>query len=1134
MLGINKVGDRYNYKNTASKNNSSKVSFGDLSRLGSFETEEFVRNFLEHQAGREAIVERLGKAKQFLPQLSDKPVSSADKAIHFFVNLYETLVKNPKMRVEDAIGDGLNLEAVDRMFISQPFKRVFSAVKDDNKYSKFADELSKGLYDDSPDPVTVAAQALQKQAEANVAAQPVTNPVSPKKKLMWESKGYVSMVKETQNEDEKTAFVAQQKIEALLKSLKEEKTTYEKKASGIEVKLDELEKKKANLTTEMHQANKSAHRKEMIESFLNPESFNQKEIAQAERDLALSPEKQEELAKAQKELKDRKLVNNKLRKNKNNQLKNFNTNLSAMKELKQKIELIENSKTMTAEALKKKEILLAQRQMVIEFNNKTVTELEADTRHWTQAMLKSLTPKKGIVDKDKVTGKDLLQMKLKELSSQEQKTAKIAQKRKQLEEFLDISSYNREKQVFIEGQFKFDPVEHNKLVLAISELYAAEKSAKNKKLSPEIKAKHEEKVQQLTKKVEELRVSEFATPELLKKRDDILAQRQAVIDFNKKTVAKLKADERPFIQKILKAVATKKEIDLNKTTGRDLLNFKIAELKAEEEKLASPEAKIKAINLDIIGFGEEHKAYTNNIEQLERKIEDIEFEQGKAERELELQKKNAAKGIEYPAEKPAMLPKKKKNPTNIDKQKRHMSTEEKRAASLELKAKRKERKEQYKQEVLQKTKSLDNEIDSLENDLRSYKREINNMTRDLEKAETQRQKLMKKSPFMKAEEVRQASLNTLKRLMNETEKDVTPQQKDALSKKVATMPSQEKFGSVKAFKHALRKIFKAKQKLEGAKQKEVKNNLVEIPNVRLQRQIITESSVQYPNIKTITQKIEQVKKLLSPEAFNQKELSYVEHEILAEQKQELLDTQALLSELKAANEVLKPFTGYIKQEKGKTVFVKFDSDAKMAEFIKREPKEQQFTTEKAFKKNLESWQARKTEFEAKKAKAEMFFKNEEEIKKCEQRIAQLEAEKILTPQAAKQKEILLAQRQEVIDFNNNTIKQSRKNNTIFKNAILGELSKKDRKKVRVTKMTGHELLELRLKELEAKKQELLDSDKAIWDLSKSISQMTSDRDLLKTKATIAEKYIKDLENQKLSLQKMSQSMQKKMAREPIS
>lgn len=1117
MLGVTKVGDRYNYKNTTSKNNSSKVSFGDLSRLGSFETEEFVRNFLEHQAGREAIVERLGHAKKFLPQVSDKPVSSADKAIHFFVNLYETLVQNPKMRVEDAVGDGLNLEAVDRMFISQPFKMVFSALKNDNKYSKFADELSKGLYDDTPEPVKAVAEITQ-QIETKAAKQTAETTTAPKKKSIWESKGYVSMVKETKKADEtkvvpaeqeNKALIAKQKVEALLKSLKEEKTTYEKKASGIETKLGELEVKKANLATEMRQANKTAHRKQMIEQFLNPESFNQKEIAQAEKMVTLSPEKQEELAALQKDFKDRRVVNNILRKNKDSESESFNQNLQKLSELKIKIQELENSKTMTAEALKKKELLLVQRQMVIDFNNKTVAELANDTRSWTQAMLKSLGSGKEIIEKDKITGKDLLQMKLKELSAQEKKAAKITKKRKQLEEFLDINTYNRAKQVFIEGQFEFNPSEHNKLVHAVTELYAAEKLAKNKNISPEIKAKHEEKVQQLTKKVEELRISEFATPALLKKRDEILAQRQAVIDFNKKTVAKLKEDERPFIQTMLKAVATKKEIDPNKTTGRDLLNLKIAELKAEEEKLVSPQNKLKAINLDILGFGEEHKAYINNIEQLERKIEDIEFEQSKVER-----------GIEETVEMPVVLPKKKKNPTNIDKQKRHMSTEEKRAASLARKAKRKELKAEIDKKIEEKIATNNAKIQEMSEELQFLEKEIADKETTIAAYRTDIALKNRESKFHNAEKARKSNLGVLKSLANEVVTVPTTSSVQAVDIK----PVRGDFSSEKEFKNAVKKFIRTQNRIKTKNERATKSG--NKSNIRIKRNEIAESANELPSIKILAKAIEKVKKFLSAESFNQKELSLVELNVLPEKKLALQEAKAKLDALKQENEILKPFTGYVKQEKGKTIFVKFDYDAQIAAWIKKEPKEHEFTITKSFNKSLESWQARKTELKEQKVKGNTFYKNEKEIKQYEELILQLESEQTLTPKAIKLREILLKQRKSVADFNNTKLKDIEHNP--LKNSIIGDLPSEYRQFVNPEVMTGRNLLNLRLGELEAKKEALIESEKETWYLSTLASKLTSDKDLLKTQKKILEGHIKEIENENLSIIKQTESMKKKV------
>lgn len=893
----------------------------------------------------------------------------------------------------------------------------------------------------------------------------------------------------------KTDEEATKSVKEAIRHLQVEKDSYKNVALGIEGKLNELEAQKAKLIEQSRLAKKVTHKREKIEQFLSPEAYNKKEIAQAEREVALSPEKQQELAEAQQKLNDLKALNSSIFKIKDVASEKVSSNLKEMTKLKLKVKSLEDS--LSPKALLQKELGIAKNEF------KKLRNL-----HKALRKNKNSEPEKFNQNAESMAELQNKVNKLKNsLTSQS-----LMQSETSLKDNGIIIPFDKQKEL-IDSQKKLHELQ------TLNDVLSKKKDATQEKFNQNIKDIAEQKL-----KIEALENSKTLTPDALKKKEMLLAQRQILIDFNNKTVEELEKDKKPWTQSMFKALTPESGIDAkDKMTGNDLLKLKFESLKAEEAKNASVDSQIRAINLDILEFGKEHQAFVNNIEQLERRIEVLGFEKDKA-----------ARGIKETVETPVVLPKKKKNPTNIDKQKRHMSLEEKRAASLERKAKIKERKAQYRQEVFQKTRSIDNKIDSLSDDLRSYQREINTMGRELEKAQTQRQKLTKKSPFIKAEEIRQVSLNTLKRLMNETEKEITPQQKEALSKKVQTVPVLGNFDSMKAFKRALKKILKAKQKLEGIKQKEVKNNLVEIPNVRLQRQIITESNVQYPNNKTITQKIEQVKKLLSAESFNQKELSLIEHGILPEQKQELLDTQTLLSELKAANDVLKPFTGYVKQEKGKTSFVKFDYDAKMAEWTKKEPKELEFSTKKAFKKKLESWTVSKAELEAKKAKAEMFYKNEEEIKKCEQRISQIEAEKTLTPQAAKQKEILLSQRQAVIDFNNNTIKQSRKNNSIFKNAILGELSAKDRKQVKVTKMSGRELLELRLKELEAKKQELIGSDKAIWNLSTSISQLTSDRDLLKTRAAITEKDIKDLKNQKLSLQKMAKSRQKQISREPVS
>lgn len=745
-------------------------------------------------------------------------------------------------------------------------------------------------------------------------------------------------------------------VDEMLADLKIERDDYKAQAQGIEEKLNELQEQKAKLLEQSRQAQKIIHKREKIGQFLNPETFNQKELSLVEREVALSPEKQKELADAQKELKDRKSLNNIFRKNKKVNHKSFSENREVIKNLKQKIGTLENSKTLTPEALRKKEILLAQRQAVVDFNNKTVAELEKDARPWTQAMLKAMTPEGGIVSKE--------------------------------------------------------------------------------------------------------------------------------------------------------------------VTGSDLLKLKLEALKAEEAKTSSVDAQIRAINLNILEFDKEHKAFITNMEQLERRIEVLGFEKDKA-----------ARGIVDTIEASVVLPHKQKNPSNISKIFSHKSPGEKRQASLERKEKIKERKAQYRQEVEQKTNVINDEINELKEDLRSYNNEITSMSREMERAQVQREKLVKKSPYTKAEEVREVSLNTLKRLMNETEKGISPAQEAALYKKVTTIPALINFDSVKAFKNAMKKIFKAKHKLEGTKQKEIKGSFSDIANVRIQRQIITELNVQYPNIKTITQKIDQAEKYLSPESFNQKELSFVENEILPEQKQELLAKQTLLLELKAANEVLKPFVGYVKQEKGKTTFVKFDYDAKLAAWIKKEPKEHEYTSTKFFEKGLKSWQITKAEIKAKKDKAETFFRNEEEIKKCEQRISELESQKTLTPQAAKQKEILLAQKQAVIDFNDTKLNDI-KNNSL-KNAIINDLPSEYRPFVNPEVMTGRNLLNLRLGVLEAEKEALIESEKETWYWSTSISHLTSERDILKTRAEITKHDIKELENQRLSLQKESKSKQKQIGREHV-
>lgn len=655
----------------------------------------------------------------------------------------------------------------------------------------------------------------------------------------------------------KTNEDAPKSIKEAIRHLQIERDSYKKVASGIEEKLQELEAQKAKLIKQSSLAKKVTHKREKIEQFMSPDTFNQKEIAQAERDVALSSEKQVEWEKAQKELRELKDINKLFHKDKTANTTSFIQNKRKIEKLKLKIKTLEDSKTLTPKALRKKEILLAQRQALIDFNSKTVEELEKDKKPWTQTMLKALIPDGGVGEKDKITGNDLLKLKLESL-------------------------------------------------------------------------------------------------------------------------------------------------------------------KAEEAKTPSMHRQMGAINLNILEYGKEHKAYTANIEQLERRIEVLGFEKDKA-----------ARGIVDTVEVPVVLPHKQKKPSNISKIFSHKTLEEKRAASLERKEKIKERKAQYRQEMKQKTNVINDEIKELKEDLRSYEYEILKIEEELLKpsdnkvlqyeykkkfpplgqrpltkaaarkydeklnhristaVELRKAEMASRSPFAIADATRHDKVSKVKQLINEDIKTVGKGDRVLASKKTSTMPNSDDFKSEKAFVKAMAK-FVRNQRTDAKRQEKAKAASQSMSNIRMQRREISESKVKYPTIQIINDKIAQVKRFL----------------------------------------------------------VQDGSDQRLS------------------------------------------------------------------------------------DLNNKTVAQLNRPKSSWLKEIVKELWPQ-KTKLRKRKTTGKELLELKLKELESKKQEVISFNSKIWELSSRISKMISDRDLLKTKASIAQKHIIDLENQKLSLEKTAKSKQKQIGRERV-
>lgn len=874
---------------------------------------------------------------------------------------------------------------------------------------------------------------------------------------------------------------ASRSVKEAIRYLKIEKDSYKKVALDIEEKLNELEAQKAKLLEQSRQAQKITQKREKIEQFLNPETYNQKEIAQAEREIALSPEKQKELTDARQELIDLKILNNVLLKTRDAESENFSKNVKATAALKLRVQALEDS--LTPKVLMQKELIAAQKEF-------------RDLRTENKLLRKNKDLEPENFSKN-IEAMEKLQLKIRTLKNSLTPDA-LKQKEISLVENGIVIPSEKQKEL-TDSQNKLNDLK------VLHGLLSKQKDAAQEKFSQNIKEIAEQKL-----KIVALENSKTITPEALKKKEILLAQRQALIDFNAKTVEELEKDAKPWAQAMLKAMTPEGGIDAkDKVTGNDLLKLKLEAFKAEEAKTASVDSQISSINLDILEFSKEHKAFTANIEQLERRIEVLGFKKDKA-----------ARGIKETVGAPVSLPKKKKNQTNIDKQKRHMSLAEKRAASLARKEKRKELRAEIDKKVKEKIATNNAKIQEMSKELQLLEKEIADKETIIAAYRTEIALKNRESKFHNAEKARKSNLGILKSLANEVVTVPTTSSVQAVDLK----PIRDDFSSEKEFKNAVRKFIRKQNRIKTQSERATKSG--NKSNIRIKRNEIAESANELPSIKILAKVIEKVKKFLSAESFNQKELSLVELDALPEKKLALQEAKAKLEVLKQENEILKPFTGYIKQEKGKTAFVKFDSDVKMAEFIKREPKEQQFTTEKAFKKNLENWQARKTELESKKAKAEVFYKNEKEIKQYEDLIVQLESEQTLTPKAIKLREILLKQRKSVVDFNNTKLKDIEHNP--LKNSIISDLPSEYRQFVNPEVMTGRNLLNLRLGELEAKREALIESEKETWYLSTLASKLTSDKDLLKKQKMILEGHIKEIENENLSIVKQTESMKKKV------
>lgn len=295
--------------------------------------------------------------------------------------------------------------------------------------------------------------------------------------------------------------------------------------------------------------------------------------------------------------------------------------------------------------------------------------------------------------------------------------------------------------------------------------------------------------------------------------------------------------------------------------------------------------------------------------------------------------------------------------------------------------------------------------------------------------------------------------------------------------------------------------------------------------IRTLRLDITNLNRKFPNIQIINKKIEQVKRFLNPETFNGndiknlRELSYLPP---AEQKL-LHDSRNLLEKLEERNRNLTQYVGYIGKEHGKFQFIKFDYESDIASHMSRKPVASNFVKSGNFIRSYKNWEVKLKQLEREQAKAIEYSKNKVIIDNLHQKITVLEDSRTRAPHS-EEKEVLLANQEERIKYlNDATVAQINDSDKSWLKKIANSLFGSLKKQAKPEEITGKDLLQSRLKELEQQKENLISANREVREIEMKVATLAAKKQSIDSRNKEIKFSIDALQNQRAKIEKRLQA-----------
>lgn len=395
----------------------------------------------------------------------------------------------------------------------------------------------------------------------------------------------------------------------------------------------------------------------------------------------------------------------------------------------------------------------------------------------------------------------------------------------------------------------------------------------------------------------------------------------------------------------------------------------------------------------------------------------------------------------------------------------------------------------------EKINDIDTDIYIAKKELEKCESELENVAEQLKKLQTNKNGKADKSMFMLAEESKNQKESKIRRLINKHFKNQTTDYEVKIThtgEQLDPKKVMKKNGTVN--KKSLRREMNSRSVVEKRKietpQSEENQNLAKYRlQIQRLRRSIAKLDSEYPNIQTVNKKIDQLKKALSPETFNEKELLELEKQTILpiEKQKQLSQNNRLISQLEENNEKLKNFT-VVRNQKGEVI----SFETKFAELNSTKPIRENYSNEKSFVTELKKWQSKLNTLNDKKLKAKEFYTNKGMIAELEKKNSELESTKTLSPETIAKRAVLLEQRQKVQDFNS---------------------------RVFDTK-TGREVLEEKLKKAEKIKKYLVNTSTGAWKKEAKVSNLTDRQNIAIERSNTLQAQIKQLEAEQKRLEKL--------------